>query len=128
MDFIMKNKVTEVTLYRSALEYLKVINITQKSEERCPQTAFGFIASLASELALKAFLTKQCVPEGSLRNIGHNLVQAWSKSVVLGLNVDQEVTLMQRAEMCLKQTFHILSHGNTEYDFSEETNNTMNSQ
>lgn len=91
MDFIMEHKVTEVTLYRSALEYLKVINITNKSEERCPQTAFGFIASLATELALKAFLTNQGVSESSLRNIGHNLVQAWSKSVELGLNVEQEV-------------------------------------
>lgn len=91
MEFSMEHKVTDVTLYRSALEYLKVININQTSEERCPQTAFGFIASLATELALKAFLTNQGVSEDFLRKVGNKLVKAWSKSVELRLKVDQEV-------------------------------------
>lgn len=91
MTVIMDHKVTEVTLYRSALEYLKVINITQQSEDACPQTAFGFIASLATELTLKAFLTKQGKSENELRSIGHSLVQAWQKSVDLGLPIDQDV-------------------------------------
>lgn len=91
MMIIMEHKVTEVTLYRSALEYLKVINITQLSEETCPQTSFGFIASLTTELTLKAFLTKHGMSEDELRSIGHSLIQAWQKSFELGLPIEQDV-------------------------------------
>lgn len=91
LEFTIEHKVTDVTLYRSALEYLNVINITQKSEDSCPQTPFCFIAALTTELALKAFLTNRGVPENTSKNIGHNLVRAWSKSVEMGLQVDPEV-------------------------------------
>ncbi|MEF1257145.1 hypothetical protein [Vibrio sp. M260112] len=86
----MEQRVTDVTLYRSALEYLRVINITYKSGEHFPQTAFGYIASLTTELTLKAFLTNQGVSEDSLRKIGHSLTKAWSDSAKLGLQVNQD--------------------------------------
>ncbi len=91
MELGLSQKQTELTLYRSALEYLEVINITQQSDNACPQTPFGFIASLITELALKAFLFKQGKSERALTKIGHNLVKAWSTSVGLGLPISQEV-------------------------------------
>ncbi len=70
--------ISHTTLFRGAISYLRASELLSTTGQKAPIDAFGLLSAHSLELGLKAYLISHGLTEKDLKEIGHDLEEAWT--------------------------------------------------